>query len=131
MTNHALIEASMDRVHQLLTLGMWEAAAGACDELLRLAPDDARAWHYGGRVLLQQQRLAEAETALRQAAKLAPDDGVVWDLLSIACYLQSKWPETADACRRAVAQAPGEAITWTRLGAALRALGQLRPAEGA
>jgi tetratricopeptide (TPR) repeat protein len=61
-------------------LGLLSARAGrpgeAADqfrEALRLAPDDAAAWHQLGRALARQERWVEAEDAFRQAVRRQPD----------------------------------------------------------
>ena len=131
MTEAPQIEMAFAKVHELMTLGMWEAAEAGCNELLQHAPGDGRTWYYTGMALLRRQDFTKAEAALSQAVTLTPENGAAWNLLSIAFYSQGKWAETATACQQAVNRNPGEAITWSRMSAALLAQGQCRPAEAA
>ncbi|MER3449625.1 MAG: phosphoribosylamine--glycine ligase [Chloroflexota bacterium] len=70
--------------------GLLEKAALAWAVVTQLAPNDARAFHNWGAVLLRLGRLKEARAAFNQAFALAPDDPEVNRALGVLCAAEGE-----------------------------------------
>ncbi len=64
--------------------GRFEQAERAYEVARTLAPEDARAWHWGGRAARKAGRSEAATALLEQAIFLAPDDGEIRRELALA-----------------------------------------------
>jgi tetratricopeptide (TPR) repeat protein len=76
--------------------------------------------------LVEQDRLAEAESAARSLLGRHPDAGILWKVLAVALARQGR--QAIPELRRAAELLPGDAEAHQNLGAALHDLGQWEPA---
>jgi tetratricopeptide (TPR) repeat protein len=120
--------------------------AGALAEWQRfreMLPQDSLGHYQTGRLLITQQRYAEAESALRTAVAIRPTRADGWVELGNALALQKKYPEALDTYSTALNLEPQNPHTLLRRGKVLgymnrhaeatdsyRAALQLNPADG-
>ncbi|MFO1514766.1 MAG: tetratricopeptide repeat protein [Verrucomicrobiota bacterium] len=93
--------------------------AGAAAEWQRfrdLLPQDCLGYYQTGRLLISQQRYAEAEASLRIAVAMRPSRTDGWIELGNALALQKKYPEALDCYSTALKQDPLNAQTLLRRG---------------
>jgi tetratricopeptide (TPR) repeat protein len=120
--------------------------AGALAEWQRfrdLLPQDSLGHYQTGRLLITQQRYAEAETELRTSVAIRPNRADGWGELGNALALQKKYPDALASYSTALKMEPQNAQTLLRRGKVLgylnrhaeatesyRAALQLNPADG-
>src|SRR4051794_6931093 len=97
--NHTAIA----RVEELVRLGTMDAAEQLCNELLRQAPHEHKAWFWLGMLRLIRQQGAESEAAIRQALAIFSGNAQYWNSLSLALQLQSRFADAEAAARQALA----------------------------
>jgi tetratricopeptide (TPR) repeat protein len=108
-----------------------------------MLPQDSLGHYQAGRLLITQQRYAEAEAALRAAVAIRPSRADGWVELGSALALQRKYPDALDCYSRALKMEPQNAQTLLRRGKVLgymnrhaeatesyRAALELNPADG-
>ena len=103
----------------------YRTALSLWHEVLRVRPENGRAWYNAGVLLGKAGRKAEAVAYYSRAVEVAPDTEVhAWynrgELLASAGH----WPEALADYDRVVALDPGYARGWVNRGAALLALGR-------
>jgi tetratricopeptide (TPR) repeat protein len=119
------------------------AAAAEWQKFRDLLPQDSLGYYQTGRLLITQQRYAEAEASLRIAAAIRPSRTDGWIELGNALALQQKYPEALACYSTALKQDPRNPQTLLRCGkvlahlnrhpeamASYRAAIQLNPADG-
>jgi tetratricopeptide (TPR) repeat protein len=119
------------------------AAAAEWQRFRDLLPQDCLGYYQTGRLLITQQRYAEAEASLRIAAAIRPSRTDGWIELGNALALQKKYTEALACYSTALKQDPRDPQTLLRRGKVLahlnrhveamecyRAALQLNPADG-
>ena len=119
------------------------AAAMEWQRFRDLLPQDSLGYYQTGRLLIAQQRYAEAEASLRIAAAIRPSRNDGWIELGNALALQKKYPEALASYSTALNREPQNAQILLRRGKVLgymnrhaeaiagyRAAIQLKPADG-
>lgn len=111
--------------------GRLDAAARACDAVLRDAPADAEALNLAAIVAFQAGDAERSLTLIRAAIASRPEAAKLHSNLGL--FLAGLWrfEEAAEAHRAAVARAPDSADAHTNFGLSLAELGQLDAAEAA
>jgi len=111
--------------------GRYEQAEGLYRSLLARAPRNAD-YHIGlGRSLEGQNRLQEAEAALREATLVEPGYWMTYNSLGAFLFGFGRSGEAVEAYRRVTALTPGNAGGFNNLGAALMTSGNLEAAARA
>ena len=129
-------DASLEETEQALgTLyvmsGRYEQAESLYRSLLARAPRNAD-YHIGvGRSLEGQNRLDEAEAALREATLVEPGYWMTYNRLGAFLFGLGRSEEAVEAYRRVTALTPGNAGGFNNLGAALLTSGNLEAAARA
>lgn len=111
MTN----QAAITQIEELARMGMFDAAEGACRQLVAAAPQEPKGWLWLGLLALARGRGADAEGALRQAVAMQPREARYWNSLALAFRLQGKAAEGESAARNAVALDAGAPDHWVTL----------------
>jgi TolB-like protein/Flp pilus assembly protein TadD/DNA-binding winged helix-turn-helix (wHTH) protein len=129
-------DASLQETEQALgTLyimsGRHEQAEGIYRSLIARAPRNAD-YHIGlGRALEGQNRLEEAEAALREATLVEPGYWMAYNSLGSFLFYFGRSDEAVEAYRRVTALTPGNSSGFNNLGAALMTSGNLEAAARA
>ena len=129
-------DASLEETEQALgTLYVMSGRYGQAEELYRSllarAPRNAD-FHIGlGRALEGQNRLDEAEAALRESILVEPGYWMTYNSLGTYLFHFGRNEEAVDAYRRLTALTPGNASGFNNLGAALMLSGNLEAAAKA
>jgi tetratricopeptide (TPR) repeat protein len=123
--------------------GELAAAVGEWQRFRDLVPQDSLGHFQAGRLLITQQRYAEAEASLRVALAIRVNRTDAWVELGNALALQKKYPEALASYSTALSKDPQNAQTLLRRGKVLgymnrhaeakesyRAAIQLNPADG-
>jgi tetratricopeptide (TPR) repeat protein len=111
--------------------GRYEQAEGLYRSLLTRAPRNAD-YHIGlGRSLEGQNRLEEAEAALREATLVEPGYWMAYNSLGSFLFAFGRSEEAVENYRRVTSLAPGNSSGFNNLGAALMTSGNLEAAAGA
>ncbi|MBI5837615.1 MAG: tetratricopeptide repeat protein [Candidatus Eisenbacteria bacterium] len=108
---------------------VWNSAGALFEDCARRSPGSARAWVNLGVARLSQDRLEEAESALKRALALQPDHDKALSNLALVLRRQGRLGEAEAAGRHAVRLEPGNADARFNLATVLQAAG--RPAEAA
>jgi tetratricopeptide (TPR) repeat protein len=95
------------------------AAAAQWERFRDLLPQDPLGYFEAGRLLIPQQRYAEAETLLRQTLAIRPSRTDGWIELGNALALQQKFTEALDCFATALKQDPRDPQTLLRRGKVL------------
>src|SRR5262245_62547929 len=93
------INESLARIIELTEKGQWGSAESACEDLLRFAPHESRAWLHLAVSKLQRGGLVEAEQALGKLIALDPTNIEGWSLLANVAFQRGK-PDVAATCSR-------------------------------
>jgi len=108
-----------------------DALEAACREAVRLDPGNAALHDDLGKVLLAQDKYAEAEAACREAVRLEPGNAAYHDDLGKVLLAQDKYAEAESAYREAVRLEPGNAAYHDDVGQVLFAQQNYADAEAA
>src|SRR5204863_5707728 len=90
MADRAEIEAELQTIQQLASLGRLDAAEACCRELLQKAPAEAEAWSWSGLLMSARGRWLDAELVFRRALELNPNNPHYWTYLSAALSGQKR-----------------------------------------
>jgi tetratricopeptide (TPR) repeat protein len=118
-------QARLARASGLLKQNQAAAAVAVLGKLVQDYPDYASAWLGFGRALVQLERYAAAERALRQAALLDPERVEVQFYLGVALFQQGRTLDATTFFRRATELRPDYALAQYNLGQCLKAQGDL------
>src|SRR5580765_316416 len=88
--------AALARIEALIGQGHLQQAESSCHELLKHAPREPKAWACLGLIALWGERLADAESAMRQATALDRYNGSYWSNLAVAVFGQGRWKESEE-----------------------------------
>jgi tetratricopeptide (TPR) repeat protein len=116
-------KTALSRAEQLASRGRPEEALAILDRLAVKYPDWGPAWLHRGQLLLQTNRHAAAESALRNAARLVPRSPKPYFYLGAALAEQGRHREAVAAFDRATELQPTYAEAHYGLGRSLRASG--------
>jgi protein O-GlcNAc transferase len=97
------------------------SAAGTCQQVLRLAPHHASAWHLAGAIDLQRGDQRAAVVKVAKAIELDEVQAEFYKTLARAHLASGARGDAATAARRATALASTDADAWVTLGLALEA----------
>jgi tetratricopeptide (TPR) repeat protein len=100
-------------------LGDIPAATVAWQRFRELLPQDPLGYFEAGRLLVRQQRSAEAEDLLRRSLAIRPSRTDGWIELGNALALQQKFPEALACFETALKQDPRDAPTYLKRGKVL------------
>jgi tetratricopeptide (TPR) repeat protein len=108
-------------------------ALEAIEPLRRARPEDSRVWEQYGQALVNLNRFAEAEGALRTAARLAPGDIGPLNRLGVLYMAWGKYGEAESVYLQAlkIGQGSESYWLWEHLGDALVKEGKRQEAAGA
>jgi len=104
------------------------AAAVEWERFRDLLPQDSLGFYQVGRLLIVQQRYAEAEGALRTSLAIRSSRTEAWIELGNAMALQKQYPEAVADYSTALSRDPQNAQTYLRMGKALAHLDRHREA---
>jgi tetratricopeptide (TPR) repeat protein len=122
---------AFNRVVQLMRDGRQPDAEALCRGLLEQAPDDVNLLALLGAILLQANRLEEAESSLLRATEQAPEFARPFEDLGLL-HLRKRQPaRAAGYFRKAVELDGSQASAWTGLSQALGQSGQPEEADKA
>jgi predicted O-linked N-acetylglucosamine transferase (SPINDLY family) len=105
----------------------WPGAVREFEQAVKLAPDDAGAWHDLAVCRVALSRLPDATDAARRAVALAPADATACATLADCLMKQNRHSEAADAFAALAPETPRDATMWLTHATAL--LGARRPVE--
>lgn len=117
------------RINDLFQLRLWDAVKAACEELLRISPEDGFAWYCLGEIALASGNVLDGVHALRNAVTYDPPNLHYWRSFAVALQKQGEWSESIKACRRILRTDSRDVTTWSMLAAAEATLGRLSDAE--
>jgi len=120
-----------DEVLELVNRGEYGHAEGLCRALLQKHPDDVNVVGLRGAVLIKLNRLAEAESALKDAIRLAPTFAKPYEDLGHVLLQLRRPQEAVEVLRNAVRLDPTLEQGWLKLGKALAMLGAGKEADAA
>lgn len=110
--------------------GRFSEAQAAYDDVLKLAPQHADAWHYSGLAAFQRGNVDDALERLQRAVAVEPARPRIYSDLGAALRVKGRLDEARTALERAVTADPGHAQAWHNLGMTHRACGDFaRAAE--
>src|SRR4051794_19409663 len=98
MSNSA---SALAHIEALAKQGRIQEAESSCQELLKHAPREHKAWAWLGVLALQTGRLGDAENAFRQATTLDRYNASYWSNLAVAVFGQRRLEEAEEYFRRA------------------------------
>lgn len=87
----------LTRALELLEEGLYEEALEACEQAIKIAPDDAEAWLKKGNALADLGRHEEALEAYDQAIKIDPKSGKGWCTKGRALFFLKRYTLARDA----------------------------------
>ncbi|HYC47590.1 MAG TPA: tetratricopeptide repeat protein [Burkholderiales bacterium] len=125
----AAVTRKLELAHRQLRGGDADAAASACEDVLKRAPRNPEALWLLGTAHLMRDRADEAVTLFERALAAQPDNGAVLEHLGLAHLMRNDFVAAERALRKAVAIPGAPASVSMRLGHALLRLA--RPAEAA
>lgn len=99
----------------LVELGQLDAALAEAEQATKLGPNDPRAHHVLGRVLLSRRQPLEAARAFRQSVRLGPTDASLVDFAR-ALGLLGHRPEAAQMYEAALKLNPASLVACRELG---------------
>ena len=131
MTASISAREAFNQVVALLRDGRQSEAEAFCRQALQQAPDEINMLGLLGAILLQTNRLDEAESCLTRVTALAPEFTKAFEDLGVL-HLRKRQPaRAAGYFRRAIELDDGQASTWMGLSQALGQSGQAEEAKSA
>lgn len=105
-----------DRCYQLTG----EEALEACDQAIRIDPNDSLIWYNRGTVLMTElQRYEEAITSFEKALDINPEDVASWDNRAVALGQLGQYQDALVSHNRALEIDDQQARVWQNLGVTL------------
>src|SRR5262249_15318205 len=97
------------RARELSELGQLEEAAGACEEALRLSPEEPRALHLRGIIEMKGRRYASAVSYLSRSIAADPTQGLAYSNLAGALLESGQPAQALSNAERALQLLPNSA----------------------
>jgi predicted O-linked N-acetylglucosamine transferase (SPINDLY family) len=108
----------IETAQMFLAAGLPARAAGLCQKVLNLKPDDTGALHLLGVLEQQSGRSEIAKNLFARLATLEPENPAAWSNCGVACLSLGEREEAQLCFENAVQLAPGYAEAWNNLGSA-------------